>query len=144
MENTRDGAVRGSFTRYLESALKRNRRDYENKEKKRLMVEEVTEPEQLSAMTEAEPEENPLQAAMEVPWEPETIRAYMSAWVSEDMQWNFAALTDDEIVIVFAKVFCQLMFKEIGDILKQDWRKVASSYSYARKKLKKELRKNEF
>lgn len=139
MEHTRDQAVKASFTSYLESAVRRNRRDFEDKEKKRQMAEEVMEPEQLNALTgtEAAWEEDPLQTAGTIPWEPEAIRTYLSMQVSEKTCKYLVALTDDESIILFAKVFRQLTFKEIGDIMERDWRKVASSYSYARKKLMK-------
>lgn len=139
MEHTRDQAVKASFTSYLESAVRRNRRDFENKEKKRQMAEEVMELEQLNVLTRTETawEEDPLRTARTIPWGAEAIRVYLSTQVSEEMRKNLTVLTDDESIILFAKVFRQLTFKEIGNILKRDWRKVASSYSYARKKLMK-------
>ena len=139
MKHTRDQVVKASFTSYLESAVRRNRRDFENKEKKRRMAEEVMEPEQLNALTGTETawEEDPLRTVGTIPWEPEAIGSYLSTQVSEKMCKCLVTLTDDESIILFAKVFRQLTFKEIGNILGRDWRKVASSYSYARKKLMK-------
>ena len=129
MEHTRDQTVKADFTSYLESAVRRNRRDFENKEKKRQMAEEVMEPEQLNVLTGTETawEEDPLRTALTISWEPEAVRAYLSTQVSEKMRKRLTILTDDESIILFAKVFCQLTFKEIGNILERDWRKVAPS-----------------
>ena len=53
----------------------------------------------------------------------------------------FSCLTDFEVLVVFAKVYRGFTFAEIGMVMGEKAEKIASSYSYARKKMKKGWKK---
>lgn len=144
MERTKEVSIKGCFTKYVETALIRARKDYLKKEQKRQMMEEITEPDlwNLERSEGFEYDSYYMQSEQYISWEPENIRAYLENQVSDKMRESLSALTDDELVIVFAKVFWNLTFIEIGIIMSKDWHKVASSYSYARYKIKKGWKKN--
>lgn len=76
-----------------------------------------------------------------------TEASQIRSWICGQTQWNlahaFQRLNDREVVIVYLKVFEKLTFAEIGEKLGEDWKKTASSYTYARKKLRKGI-ENEF
>lgn len=131
--------VKGSFTRYVETAIHRARRDYLKKEQKTVFIEETTDPELLYLETGEGAARDMVSMAdvIGVSWEPEAIRTYLNAQSGDRMRKSLYGLTDLEIVIVFAKVFRQLTFKEIGKEMGEDWKKIAAVYSYACKKLKK-------
>ena len=78
-----------------------------------------------------------------LPFKAEDVRNYLREQIEDERQEALTKLTDSEILILFAKVFLQMTFVEIGDMMERDWKSVASSYSYVRKKLKKGWRKNE-
>lgn len=50
---------------------------------------------------------------------------------------TFNRLTDREILIVYLKVFKELTFVQIGKYMGESWQRIASSYTYARKKIEK-------
>ena len=83
------------------------------------------------------------EAAARLPFKAEDVRNYLREQIEDERQEALTRLTDSEILILFAKVFLQMTFVEIGDMMERDWKSVASSYSYVRKKLKKGWRKNE-
>lgn len=136
MKGTYDEIIRNIFTKYAEIALVRARRNYLEQENRIIQQEERIE---LEAVYDEYREENYrfLEAAFDIPWEAETIRNCLRQQVSERMEAAFLGLTDLEVLIVYAKVFRQLTFVEIGKAMEIDWKKAASIYSYARKKLKK-------
>lgn len=144
MRGTKDEPEKGAFTKYVEMALMRTRKGYINREQKRQMKEGITDPEQLCLETgeEAGWDIVQLRLAPNIPWKPECIKSYLKELINERVWASLLILTDTELLIVFAKVFRQLTFREIGVIMEMDWTKVASAYSYARKKLKKGLEKN--
>lgn len=145
MERTKEEIIRYCFTKYVETALDRARRDYMKKDQRRNGMEVSSETELLlSIQQEGEDKEGFLSQDMisAIPWEPETIKAYLKELVDERMLAALSYLTDTELLIVFAKVFRQMTFRNIAEVMGWDWKKVASSYSYARKKLKKGWEQN--
>lgn len=145
MEKAKDEIIRNYFTKYVETALDRTRRDYIKRKQKLDGMEIVSEPEHLFSMQPGETD----QEGMATPdmihgihWEPEAVRLYLEEMVDNRMMAALSCLTDTELLIVFAKVFRQMTFKEIADMMGWESNKVASSYSYARKKMKKGWIKN--
>lgn len=145
MKGTKDDLVKGRFTRYLETAVDRSRRDYIKKEQMRALREVPKEMETFEYgpdEPEMEPIENCLESMEEIPWEPDIIRRHMKECLGVRL-WNcLTVLTDRELQVVYAKVYRQLTFGEIGNILEEKPEKIADTYSYARKKIKKGWEKN--
>lgn len=145
MKGTNEDFVKGHFTKYLEKAVDRSRRDYLRKERERTRKEVSMETEIVEYWldeTEMVCVEDWLEAIERVSWEPEVIRHRLKEWLDIGLWKRMAVLTDLELQVVFAKVFRQLTFAEIGDIMGQRMEKIADCYSYARKKMKKGWKKN--
>lgn len=145
MKKTKEEQVEACFSKYVETAIKRARRDYMIKEYKQEAIEQLSGLEVILNMEGSENQEWNLSEDIEnVPWEAEAIHAYMDKIIGNKMEKLLHRLTDDEMVIVFAKVYRQCTFVEISQIMGVKWQKVASSYYYALKKLKKGWGENEF
>ena len=134
-----DTRLKNIFIRYLEIAVTRTRKSYIKKMKSG--KEELIAPEILAEVFTDKPSETyELPETLTDSWDPAKIRIWMKAELEEPL-WNAVkGLTDFEIIILYAKVFQQLTFVEISQILEIDWQKVASAYTYTRKKIKKELK----
>lgn len=142
MKGKKEDFVRGRFTRYLETAMDRSRRDYLKREKERVWKEVPKETELLECWPrdfEMESAKNCLEG---LSWEPEVVRQCLKEWLDSRLWKCVAALTDLEIQVVFAKVFWQLTLAEIAEKMGIETQKAASVYSYARKKMKKRWEKN--
>lgn len=88
---------------------------------------------------EMEPIENCLESVEDISWESDLIRKYMKEYLGVRL-WNcLTVLTDTELQVVYAKVYRQLTFAEIGNILREKPGKIADTYSYARKKIKRNM-----
>lgn len=145
MEKTKDEIIRNCFTKYVETALNRTRRDYIKGERKKNCMEVELESNLWSFMQQKEEEqEGVLSSDMihEVPWNPEVVRLFLQESVDERMVLTLSCLTDTELLIVFAKVFRQMTFVEIAEHMGWESKKITSCYSYARKKMKKGWMKN--
>lgn len=145
MKKTNEEIIRNCFTKYVETALNRARRDYMKKEQKRNGKEIMSEPDLLFVIQqEAVDKEDALSQDMidDIPWRPEAVSLFLRESVDERMLVTLSCLTDTELLIVFAKVFRQMTFMEIAELMGREWEKVASSYAYARKKMKKGWEKN--
>lgn len=139
MKRTNDDSVKFCFTKYVKTALMRGRKDYINKMQKIERQEEMMESALVYEKTrDSEWHTMNLEEANHIPWSSEEMKEYLSDQVSDQMWKALSVLTEKELLIVYAKVFRQLSFKEIGKKLGIEWKKVASLYSYARKKMKKE------
>lgn len=55
----------------------------------------------------------------------------------------FVCLSDQEILVVFARIFREMSYSDIGTLIGTSGEKAASIYSYAKKKMKKRGKKNE-
>lgn len=139
-----EDTIKGSFTRYVETALKRSKRDYIKKQQRRERMEEPVDMEQLRSedQTGEETGIDFLRNPEEMPWEAEIIRRSMRICLEGSLWTMFSCLTDFEVMVVFAKVYRRLTFAEIGMVMGERAEKVADSYSYARKKMKKGWKKN--
>ena len=145
MKGTNEDFVKGRFTKYLETAVDRARRDYLKKEEARIW-KDVSEDMETSLYGKEkaglEMEEYWLVVIEEIPWEADTIRQYLKNCLDFHMWKSLSHLTDMEMVVVFGKVFRQLTFAEIAEKMGIEPQKVASVYSYARKKVKKGWERN--
>ena len=146
MKGTNEDFVKGRFTKYLEKAVERSRRDYLRKEQEHTWKEVPKE----TKIVEYQLEETEMACVADwmeeierVSWEPEVIRQQLKEWLDMRLWKSMDILTDLELQVVFAKAFRQLTFVEIGNIMGQKPKKIADSYSYARKKIRKEWKKNE-
>lgn len=145
MKGTKEDLVKGRFTKYLETAVDRSRRDYIKKEQMRTLREVPQEMEAFEygpKEPEMEPIETCLESMEDISWEPDVIRQHMKECLDVRLWKSLAALTDTELQVVYAKVYRQLTFAEIGNILEERPEKIANTYSYARKKIKKGWEKN--
>ena len=135
--------IKGSFTRYVEKALKRSKRDYIKKQQRweRMEVPAEVEPLDSKEETGEEVETALVKAPEEMPWEAEMIKISMRVCLGEPLWTAFSCLTDFEVLVVFAKVYRGFTFAEIGMVMGEKAEKIASSYSYARKKMKKGWKK---
>lgn len=146
MKRTKEEVIKLCFSKYVKTAIERSRRDYLKKEYIRQYKETITDPDELQYQNGDMKTEIYFfdQLSNEVALNVKVIRKYLSSQISGEMEALLSVLSDLEIVIVYEKVFCQLTFKEIGRRLGLSWKKVASIYSYARKKMKRGLEKNGF
>lgn len=145
MKGTKEDLVKGRFTKYLETAVDRSRRDYIKKEQMRTLREVSKEMEAFEygpKEPEMEPIETCLESMEDISWEPDIIRQHMKECLDVRLWKSLAALTDTQLQVVYAKVYRQLTFAEIGNILEERPEKIANTYSYARKKIKKGWEKN--
>lgn len=145
MKQTKEEIIKNCFTKYVETALNRARRDYMKKEQKRNGIEIMSEPDLLFVIQQGAEEKDELLSldrVEKIPWKPEVISSFLREIVDERMLITLSCLTDTELLIVFAKVFRQMTFIDIAELMGWEWEKVASSYSYARKKMKKGWEKN--
>lgn len=145
MKGTKEDLVKGRFTKYLETAVDRSRRDYIKKEQMRTLREMPQEMEAFEygpKEPDMEPVETCLESMEDISWEPDIIRQHMKECLDVRLWKSLAALTDTELQVVYAKVYRQLTFAEIGNILEERPVKIANTYSYARKKIKKGWEKN--
>ncbi len=145
MKGTKEDLVKGRFTKYLETAVDRSRRDYIKKEQMRTLREVPQEMEAFEygpKEPEMEPIETCLESMEDISWEPDVIRQHMKECLDVRLWKSLAALTDTQLQVVYAKVYRQLTFAEIGNILEERPEKIANTYSYARKKIKKGWEKN--
>ena len=139
-------SIKYQFTKYVQVALERKRKAYLHKEYKRAMEEEPRELEELLNLSPILMEDSlriwNRELEYQMPWNAETIRTYLAEQTGEEWEKWFSVLTDRELLILYAKVFREFDFAEIGAIMGIDEKRAASSYAYARKKMRKEQKKN--
>lgn len=140
MDKQTGNTIQYRFTKYVETALIRTKRDFLQKEGKRTRMEEFIVLEYL----ESESDEmdmalnlSYMEEALNILWEPEAVRSFLVNQTDKRMQEVLLDLNDEEVLVVFAKVFRQLTFAEIGDIMGMKEKRIAYVYSYARTKMKR-------
>lgn len=139
MKETNDKKIEFRFSKYVNTAIKRARRDYLMKECEREAMEQLSGLEMVLNLEDSENQEwNQSEEIENMPWNAEAICTYLDEHVSVSLGNALHRLTNVEVVIVFAKVYRQCTFEEIGQVMGMKWQKVASAYYYALTKLKKE------
>ena len=132
--------MKGQFIRYLDTALKRARKDYVRKGLRISSYEETADPEWIGPDGWYDLDEvirREVDPVGDVPWEAGAVKEYLSEMIDAQMWSALSELTDKELLIVFAKVFRGLTISEIAQILNEDCSRVSDIYSYARRKMKK-------
>lgn len=139
-KNHEEHEVKYRFTKYLETAVKRTRNHYIIKEIRRAEREENTaEADGLPVHESIEPEAVLFwsQHINYLPLDVDVIRRNWNQYTEGNLNTAVMDLNDKEIMVLFAKVYWELDFTEIGVLLFMDAKKVSNIYSYIRKKLKK-------
>ena len=75
--------------------------------------------------------------------EPKQIRGWLQDQVGYRLARALNKLGDQEIMALYAKVYWDMTFREIGQFLKMDWERTAAVYTYVRTKIRKELERHE-
>ena len=136
--------IKYQFTKYVQVALERKRKAYLYKEYKR-ETKELFKEEQLNSipiLMEDSLKLQSLEREYQMPWDAKRIREYLLEQTGEEWKKYLSVLTDRELLILYAKVFSEFNFTEIGSIMGLDKKRIAASYAYARKKMRKERKKN--
>lgn len=143
MKGTNGESIRHCFTKYLEVAIERSKKDYLNKQKYHGQWEVPIEPELLREMMRKGNTWTWAPNTEEMSWNARIIRNYLKEEVDDTMRPIFVCLSDQEILVVFARIFREMSYSDIGTLIGTSGEKAASIYSYAKKKMKKRGKKNE-
>lgn len=132
--------IRYRFTKYVETAVKRTRGHYIEREMKRtdweILVEDtyqIVNPENIQVeqiFNTLSQEHIRLADAMK-------IRSVWDQYTDGALRTEVLKLKDRELIVLFAKVYEGLTFSDIGEIIHMDANTVSNIYNYVRKKLKK-------
>ena len=144
MEYSEEKTIKYQFTKYVQVALERKRKAYLHKEYKR-ETEELFKEDQLNSISilmEDSLRLRSLEREYQMPWDAKQIRAYLLEQTGEEWKKCLSVLTDRELLILYAKVFRELNFTEIGSTMGLDKKRIAASYAYARKKMRRERKKD--
>lgn len=137
MDETLNESLKNIFLKYLDTALNRTKDKFMIQQDKREQHETVFPdeyfPYEAYSLLQNGIEEQAVPTVKEVA----QIRAWICKQTEWDMEQTFNRLTDREIMIVYLKVFKELTFVQIGKYMGESWQRIASSYTYARKKLKR-------
>ena len=138
--------VQNTFTRYVWTALLRGRRDYLRKQYRTESAEYLLGEEWLNtqmAGQELSWDTMSLESLPELTQEPKQIRSWLQDQVGCRLARALKKLSDQEIIVLYAKVYWDMTFREIGQFLKMDWERAVAVYTYARTKIRKELERYE-
>lgn len=145
MVHSEGKSIKYQFTKYVQVALERKRKAYLHKEYKRATEELFELEEQLNSipiLMEDSLRLRSLEREYQMPWDAKQIREYLLEQTGEEWKKYLSVLTDRELLILYAKVFREFNFTEIGSIMGLDKKRIAASYTYARKKMRRERKKN--
>lgn len=143
MKKSKDNILRYRFTKYVEISVRRARNHYWKKECYREERERVTDIVPIEVL-----ESDWENALKEMRYfdqnflEPRGIRMYFNEQIDGKLWKALSSLTDRQLVILYARVFGGLTFKEIETITGIDSKVAGSAYAYALKKLRKGVEKN--
>lgn len=144
MEYSEGKTIKYQFTKYVQVALERKRKAYLHKEYKR-ETEELFKEDQLNSISilmEDSLRLRSLEREYQMPWDAKQVREYLLEQTEEEWKKCLSVLTDRELLILYAKVIREFNFKEIGAIMGIDKKRIATSYAYARKKMRRERKKD--
>ena len=145
MVHSKGKSIKYQFTKYVQVALERKRKAYLHKEYKRATEELFELEEQLNSipiLMEDSLRLRSLEREYQMPWDAKQIRAYLLEQTGGEWKKCLSVVTDRELLILYAEVFGGLNFTEIGCIMGLDKKRIAASYAYARKKMRRERKKN--
>lgn len=140
----RKNEIQYQFTKYLETAVKRCRRDYLNKKFRKDKMESPIDIEDFPTFQSDDYYWECRDKDMEVPLDITGMMDFLTEHMGEKMWEAQKKLRDVELEILCMRVLKQYSYKEIGVRLHMSEKQAASVYNYAKKKLGKELKKNGF
>lgn len=140
--SAKDDKIKALFTAYLNVALKREREDYI---KSKMKADIPVDMEVAGLEKQVEFEQNYEKFIFkELTGVPDIRKA---GWKNildgygAELQKAVSCLEEPERMVMFLKVYFELTYKEIGELMGMSERKAASVYHYARKKLKRRMEK---
>lgn len=131
--------IRYRFTKYLNMAVIRTRNHYIDKEVKRTEWEQLTETTYQFADIINRTEDSFYKLSQKdfCLTDVNVIRTLWDQYADGTLRTEVLKLKDQELLILFIKVYGEMNFAQIGEILHMPADKVSNIYSYVRKKLKK-------
>lgn len=131
------------FSKYLETAVKRCRKDYLKKKYKLEKLESLMDPEEIQIKQMDIVQWQYREIKTGIPLAREAFLDYLEEQVDDVTLGALKNLRFLELDIMYMKVFVQYSYREIAEIVHLQEKQVASIYNYAKKKLRKELGHNE-
>lgn len=139
-----DDIIRNSFTKYVQVAIKRKRKDYMKK---------------LYYIRNGEGEDAVYIEEFHISFEegywkyvnerihtclrnPAELRRIFAEVLDADLAQALMKLKNRELLVITARVFGQESFREIGERYLVEEKQISYMYHYIRKKIRKELKKN--
>lgn len=138
----KDENIKFLFTAYLNAALKHERKDYINRKAKEdipMDMEKVGLEKQVEF--EQNYEELLLKKLKEMPDVRKMPEKNMMEGYGAELEKAVLCLKELERMVLFLKVYFELTYKEIGELIGISDQKAAAVYHYARKKMKRRLEK---
>lgn len=133
------------FTKYLLVAIDRKKREYleksyaiQNKE-----VDMADQMEELFRSFEDGYAQYVNEQILSYLGKPQELRQFLTDILDENMVRAFMKLKNWELLVITERVFGQKSFREIGQRYQVEEKRVMSMYYYIRKKIRKEMEKNE-
>ena len=128
MKKSKDNILRYRFTKYVEVSVRRARNHFQKKEciREEMDWEDGWEKERYFDR---------------IFLVPENLRAYFGEQIDGKLWEVLSSLTDRQMVLLYARVFGGLTFKEIEALTGIDRKVAGSAYAYAIKKLRKGVEK---
>lgn len=144
MDEHKENILEYAFTKYVETSVIRARNHYLKRLFSVLDWECLSENEAIhEAFSVLKQQEINIDNLQNISWNPDDIRAYLKNILDYKFVRALKKLNDVELQIVYARVYREMSFADMEKILKMDKKQITKKYSYARKKLRKELKKDE-
>ncbi|ANU45014.1 sigma-70 family RNA polymerase sigma factor [Enterocloster clostridioformis] len=121
------------FTKYLETAVKRCRRDYLNKKFRKDKMESPMDIEDFQTLQSGYSYREYWDKDMEVPLDITDMMDFLTEHMGEKMWEAQKKLRDVELEILCMRVLKQYSYKEIGVRLHMSEKQAASVYNYAKR-----------
>lgn len=136
-----DQELQYQFSKYLETAVKRCRKDYLIKKYKHENTEDLIAPDEFQIATINHPS---LQINEDIWVDRGLLLGFLDVHLEEPTINALKKLRPIELEIFCRKTFAQNSYREIAVKTKMNETQAASICNYAKKKLRKELQKNGF
>lgn len=136
-----DQELQYQFSKYLETAVKRCRKDYLIKKYKHESTEDLIAPDEFQIATINHPS---LQINEDIWGDRSLLLGFLDVHLEEPTINALKKLRPIELEIFCRKTFAQNSYREIAVKTKMNETQAASICNYAKKKLRKELQKNGF
>lgn len=139
-----EDAIRYCFTKYLEISVKRCKKTYLQKKYRIENAESQIEVESID--NKDFDEENRLfyEKEKKLSWDMKELIPFLQESMSENVVEAQNKLREVELLVLYMRVLGQYSHREIAAMMHISEQQAASIYNYAKKKLRKELKKNGF